>query len=92
MTELEVATTEIERSGIPWPVIAVTVAAFMVALDLSIVVGTPASVDQALHRFRIAWLVGAAAGLGSAAVSSFHRRPADTTVAVPIVLAGADAA
>ena len=30
--------------------------------------------------------------LGSAAISSFHRRPAATTVAVPVVLAPADAA
>ena len=62
-----------------------------VALLIAIV-GTPSSVDQALHRFRIAWLVGAAAALGSAAISSFHRRPAATTVAVPVALAPADAA
>src|ERR687898_1993153 len=62
-----------------------------VALLIAIV-GTPTSLDQALHRFRIAWLVGAGAALGSAAISSFHRRRAETTVAVPVVLAHADAA
>jgi TctA family transporter len=57
------------------------------------IVGTPSSVDQAMDRFRIAWLVGAGAGaLGSAAISSFHRRPAETTGAVRIALAPADAA
>lgn len=49
-----------------------------VALLIAIV-GTPASVDQAIGRFRIAWLVGAGAALGSAAISSFHRRPAETS-------------
>jgi hypothetical protein len=62
-----------------------------VALLIAIV-GTPSSVDQALYRFHIAWLVGAAAALGSAAISSFHRRPAAASVAVPVVLAPADAA
>src|SRR5207237_8192112 len=62
-----------------------------VALLIAIV-GTPSSVDQALHRFRIAWLVGVAAALGSAAISSFHRRPTATKMAVPVVLAPADAA
>ena len=62
-----------------------------VALLIAIV-GTPASVDQAMDRFRIAWLVGAGAALGSAAISSFHRRPAETTVTVPVTLAPADAA
>ena len=54
-------------------------------------VGTPASIDQAMDRFRIASLVGAAA-FGSAAISSFHRRPAVTPVAVPVALVTADAA
>ena len=40
------------------------------------VIGTPASLDQALARFRVAWLIGAVAAVGSAAISSFHRRPA----------------
>ncbi len=62
-----------------------------VALLIAIV-GTPSSLDQALDRFRIAWLVGAAAALGSGAISSFHRRPVATTVAVPVTLAPADAA
>ena len=34
------------------------------------VVGTPTSIDQALDRFRIAWLIGVVAALGSAVVSS----------------------
>jgi hypothetical protein len=62
-----------------------------VALLIAIV-GTPSSIDQAMHRFRAAWLVGVAAALGSAAISSFQRRPAATTAVVPIVLAAADAA
>src|SRR5262245_58865540 len=40
------------------------------------VIGTPASTDEALHHFRTAWLIAAAAVLASAAVSSFQRRPA----------------
>jgi EmrB/QacA subfamily drug resistance transporter len=56
------------------------------------VVGRPTSVDQALDRFRIAWLIGVVAALGSAAVSSFHRRPAKAVRAVPMVVAPADAA
>lgn len=56
------------------------------------VVGTPTSIDQALDRFRIAWLIGVVAALGSAAVSSFHRRPADDVRVVPMVVAPADAA
>ncbi len=62
-----------------------------VALLIAIV-GTPSSVDQALDRFRIAWLVGAGAALCSAAISSFHRRPAATHVAASVTLATADAA
>jgi TctA family transporter len=62
-----------------------------VALLIAIV-GTPSSVDQALDRFRIAWLVGAGAALGSAAISSFHRRPAATHVAASVTLTTADAA
>ena len=47
-----------------------------VALLIAIL-GTPSSLDQALHRFRVAWLVGMVAALASAAISSFHRRPED---------------
>jgi hypothetical protein len=88
---------QLERSGIPWPVFAVTVAAaFMVAVLgvalLIAIVGTPVSLDQALYRFRIEWLVGAGVALGSAAISSFHRRPAEAAVAVPVVLAPAEVA
>lgn len=39
------------------------------------VVGTPASPTEALDRFRTAWLLAALAVVGSAAISSFHRRP-----------------
>jgi EmrB/QacA subfamily drug resistance transporter len=53
------------------------------------VVGAPSSLDQALHRFRVAWLIGAAVAVGSVAISSFHRREADA--AVPAVLVPADA-
>jgi EmrB/QacA subfamily drug resistance transporter len=42
------------------------------------IVGTPASLDDALGRFRTAWIVAATAALGSAAMSSFQRRPAAT--------------
>jgi MFS family permease len=57
------------------------------------VIGTPASLDQALTRFRVAWLIGAVAAVGSAAVSSFHRRPAlEQAPAGAVVLASADAA
>ena len=57
------------------------------------VIGTPASLDQALTRFRVAWLIGAVAAVGSAAVSSFHRRPALAQApAAAVVLASADAA
>jgi NTE family protein len=55
------------------------------------VIGTPSSLDVALSRFHNAWLLGAVAVLGSAAVSSFHRRPA-TADAPVVVLAHADAA
>jgi EmrB/QacA subfamily drug resistance transporter len=40
------------------------------------IIGTPASLTDALSRFRVAWLVGTLAVLGSAAISSFHARPA----------------
>lgn len=40
------------------------------------IIGTPSSVSVALDRFHVAWILGAAAVLGSAAISSFHRRPA----------------
>ena len=44
---------QVERSGIPWPVFAVTVAAaFMVALDLSIVNIAFPSIRQALERYQ----------------------------------------
>lgn len=57
------------------------------------IVGTPASPDEALTRFRTAWLVGVLVALGSAAISSFHRRPAVATAAAPVAaaLAPADA-
>lgn len=42
------------------------------------IVGTPTSAADALSRFHTAWFVGALAVLGSAAISSFHRRPAAT--------------
>jgi MFS family permease len=48
------------------------------------IIGTPTSLDDALAHFRAAWLVGALAVLGSAAISSFHRRPA--LVAAPVVV------
>ena len=57
------------------------------------VIGTPASLDQALTRFRVAWLIGAVAAVGSAAVSSFHRRPAlEQAPAAAVAFASADAA
>lgn len=56
------------------------------------IVGAPTTTDQALDRFRVAWLVGAVAALCSAVVSSFHRRTADDAAAVPLVLAPADTA
>ena len=40
------------------------------------VIGTPASPDVALDRFRTAWFLAILAVLGSAAVSAFQRRPA----------------
>jgi EmrB/QacA subfamily drug resistance transporter len=46
------------------------------------ILGTPSSLDQALHRFRVAWLVGTVAAVGSAAISSFHRRPVEVAAAV----------
>jgi EmrB/QacA subfamily drug resistance transporter len=45
------------------------------------ILGTPSSLDQALHRFRVAWLVGTVAAVGSAAISSFHRRPVEVAAA-----------
>jgi EmrB/QacA subfamily drug resistance transporter len=62
-----------------------------VALLIAII-GTPSSVDQAMDRFRIAWLVGAGAALGSAVISSLHRRPAETTAGGSVVLAPAEVA
>jgi EmrB/QacA subfamily drug resistance transporter len=55
------------------------------------IVGTPTSLENALSRFRAAWLVGTVAVLGSAAISSFHRRPATAGLA-GAVAASADAA
>jgi MFS family permease len=48
------------------------------------VVGTPASIQDALTRFHTAWLVGVLAVLGSAAISSFQRRPA--AAVTPVVV------
>lgn len=39
------------------------------------VIGTPSGPEQALDRFRAAWIVSIVAVLASAAVSSLHRRP-----------------
>ena len=47
------------------------------------VVGTPATTAEALSRFRVAWLIGAAAAVGSAVISSFHRQPAAAVTPVP---------
>jgi EmrB/QacA subfamily drug resistance transporter len=47
------------------------------------VVGTPASVDVAVDHFHNAWIFGAVAVLGSAAISAFHRRPAGVEIAEP---------
>jgi MFS family permease len=55
------------------------------------IIGTPTSLANALSHFRTAWLVGTLAVLGSAAISSFHRRPA-VDVAPAVVLAAVDAA
>jgi MFS family permease len=55
------------------------------------VVGTPATTAEALSRFRVAWMIGAAAALGSAVISSFHRQPA-ASVAPVTAPAPADAA
>lgn len=61
------------------------------------VIGTPSDVEQALDRFRAAWIVSIAAVLASAAVSSLHRRPVrdavdpsptiDAAVVAPVELA-----
>jgi MFS family permease len=56
------------------------------------IVGTPTTPDQALDRFRVAWLVGAAVAIGSAVVSSFHLRTTDDAAALPLVFSPADAA
>lgn len=48
------------------------------------ILGTPSSLDQALHRFRVAWLIGMVAAVGSAAISSFHRRPVEVAAAVRV--------
>ena len=45
------------------------------------ILGTPSSLDQALHRFRVAWLIGMLAAISSAAISSFHRRPVEVAAA-----------
>ena len=55
------------------------------------IIGTPASPDDALAHFDAAWIVGALAVLGSAAISSFHRRPAVADVPA-VVFEPADAA
>jgi predicted MFS family arabinose efflux permease len=54
------------------------------------VLGTPASTQEALTRFHAAWLVGTLAILGSATISSFHRRSAAAVTPV-VVLEPADA-
>jgi MFS family permease len=54
-------------------------------------IGTPTSLDNALTHFRTAWTVGVLAVLGSAAISSFHRRPA-ADAEPALSLAPADAA
>ncbi|MET0729169.1 MAG: hypothetical protein ABWZ76_12810 [Acidimicrobiales bacterium] len=51
-----------------------------------------ADASYVTHRLPGALLVGAGAALGSVAVSSLHRRPAETTATVPVVRATADAA
>jgi MFS family permease len=55
------------------------------------ILGTPSSLDQALHRFRVAWLVGTVAAVGSAAISSFHRRPVEVAAAVRVAPVPLDA-
>ena len=55
------------------------------------ILGTPSSLDQALHRFRVAWLIGAVAAVGSAAISSFHRRPVEVAAAVRVAPLPVDA-
>jgi hypothetical protein len=53
----------------------------------------PASTADALTRFHTAWLVGTLAVLGSAAISSLHRRPAAAAAPVAVLApAVADAA
>ncbi len=56
------------------------------------VVGTPTSPVDALDHFRVAWVIAAVAGLGSAAVSSFQRRPAAAADEPAVALAVADVA
>jgi EmrB/QacA subfamily drug resistance transporter len=59
------------------------------------IIGTPTSVSDALTRFRTSWMVGVFCVLGSAAVSSFHRRSiVEEAPMVPdaIVFAPADVA
>jgi EmrB/QacA subfamily drug resistance transporter len=56
------------------------------------VVGTPTSPVDALDHFRIAWVIAAIAGLGSAAVSAFQRRPAAVADEPAVALAVADVA
>jgi MFS family permease len=55
------------------------------------IIGTPSSVGVALDRFHAVWVLGAVAVLGSAAISSFHRRPARVEASV-VALARAEAA
>jgi hypothetical protein len=55
------------------------------------IIGTPSSVNVALDRFHTAWVLGAVAVLGSAAISSFQRRPARVEAAV-VAVAAAEAA
>ena len=55
------------------------------------IIGTPVSPEDALGRFRTAWIVALLAVLGSAAISALHRRPAAETSPVA-VLARSEAA
>jgi EmrB/QacA subfamily drug resistance transporter len=48
------------------------------------VIGTPSTTGQAVSRFHTAWLIGAAAAIGSAVISSFQRRvPVEEPTPVP---------
>jgi EmrB/QacA subfamily drug resistance transporter len=48
------------------------------------VIGTPTSLDAAVTSFHAAWILGAAAVIGSAVISAFHRRPAPIEVPVTV--------